>query len=83
LQPGKFSAVRDAVVPDDSKRLMTSRGRWRGRHGLPSDAPGFAVAAQAVRVLAHGHRVSSERRHFCRLSLNVRPMAIASPTLSS
>jgi hypothetical protein len=32
-------------------------------------------------VLAHGHRVSSERRHFCRLSLNVRPMAIASPTL--
>jgi hypothetical protein len=24
---------------------------------------------------------SSERRHFCRLSLNVRPMAIASPTL--
>jgi hypothetical protein len=25
--------------------------------------------------------ISSERRHFCRLSLNVRPMAIASPTL--
>ena len=26
-------------------------------------------------------KISSERRHFCRLSLNVRPMAIASPTL--
>lgn len=25
--------------------------------------------------------ISSERRHFCRFSLNVRPMAIASPTL--
>jgi hypothetical protein len=34
-----------------------------------------------LRVLAQGQRVSSERRHFCRLSLNVRPMAIASPTL--
>ena len=26
-------------------------------------------------------KISSERRHFCRLSLNVRPMAMASPTL--
>ncbi len=25
--------------------------------------------------------ISSERRHYCRLSLNVRPMAMASPTL--
>ena len=30
---------------------------------------------------AHGLRAYSERRHFCRLSLNVRPMAMASPTL--
>jgi hypothetical protein len=47
-----------------------------------ADAPGFAVAAQRPqRCWAHGLRVSSERRHFCRLSLNVRPMAIASPTI--
>ncbi len=44
------------------------------RQGLPSPP-------RPMRRLAHGHRVSSERRHFCRLSLNVRPMAIASPTL--
>ena len=44
------------------------------RQGLPSPP-------RPLRVLAHGHRVSSERRHFCRLSLNVRPMAMASPTL--
>ena len=44
------------------------------RQGLPSPP-------RPLRVLAHGHRVPSERRHFCRLSLNVRPMAIASPTL--
>jgi antitoxin (DNA-binding transcriptional repressor) of toxin-antitoxin stability system len=44
------------------------------RHALPSPP-------RPVRLHAHGHRVSSERRHFCRLSLNVRPVAIASPTL--
>src|SRR6267378_3415520 len=44
------------------------------RQGLPSPP-------RPLRLVAHGHRVSSERRHFCRLSLNVRPMAIASPTL--
>jgi hypothetical protein len=44
------------------------------RQGLPSPP-------RPLRLVAHGHRVSSERRHFCRLSLNVRPMAIASPRL--
>jgi len=44
------------------------------RQGLPSP-PGRCGYWRT------GHRVSSERRHFCRLSLNVRPMAIASPTL--
>ncbi len=34
-----------------------------------------------LRLEAHGHRVSCEHRHFCRLSLIVRLMAIASPTL--
>ena len=44
------------------------------RQGLPSPP-------RPLRLLAHGHRVSSERQHFCRLRFKVRPLAIASPTL--
>jgi len=36
---------------------------------------GLPPPPKPLRVLAHGHRVSSERRHFCRLSLNERLMA--------
>jgi len=41
-----------------------------------ADAPRLALAAQPLRP------ISSERRYFCRLSLKVRLMAIASPIFS-
>jgi len=55
----------------------TSLAGCRGRHRLPCRCATVCRRARPLRP------ISSERRHFCRLSLNVRPMLMASPTLSS
>ena len=42
---------------------------------------GVARVATKISLLTELRPISGERRHFCRLPLHVRPMAIASPTL--